>query len=339
MNLLEQRYRFILKMLPAPYRAEREEEMVEAFLEGAGQDGDEHNARPSWAEVASIAALAVRSRLGGLGAAPRYRAIGDAVRLVALLGLGYQAVIGWITVVFSLHVLGYLPGPWPVIAPGIQVSEFLSIADGLVCIITFAALALGKVRAAKLLAALGLVYVLVMVGIDAFTWPRSVIDSAPHVLVTMVPVLALLTAYHVHAPVRRSPPMTALPLGLAVLYIAIALAFTNTWGMDVTPGHPAVWLAGWIDPQSVTVVVLLIAGPICLIRNSAPAWRLALAIMAASMAVARSPFFLIGVESSVQPLAVTLIIQSAALLMLCLVLIIASRRVLPPPAVPLRDGA
>lgn len=339
MNLLEQRYRFILKMLPAPYRAEREEEMVEAFLQGAGHDRDEHNARPSWREVASIAALAVRSRLGGLGAGPRYRAIGDAVRLVALLGLGYQAVIGWISVVYSLHLLGYLPGQPLVVAPGRQVPELLSIAEGLVWIAAFAVLALGKVRAAKLLAALGLVYVLVTVGIAAFTWPRSVVDSAPHVLITMVPVLALLTAYHLDAPVRRSLPMTALPLGLAALYFAIALAFTNTWGADVAPGHPAVWIAGWIDPQGVTVAALSIAGMLCLMRDATPAWRLGLAIVAASMAVGRSPFFLIGVEGPVQPLSVTLIIQFVALLTLCLALIVAGLRVLPSPAVPLRDGS
>ncbi|WP_066951079.1 hypothetical protein [Microtetraspora fusca] len=339
MNLLEQRYRFILKMLPAPYRAEREEEMVEAFLEGAGPACDEQNARPSWREVASIAALAVRSRLGGLGAGPRYRAIGDAVRLVALLGLGYQAVIGWIATAFSLHILGYLPGQSLVIAPGSQMPELLSIAKSLVWIIAFAALALGKVRTAKLLTTLGLLYMLVMAGIDAFTWPRTVIDSAPHILATMVPVLALLTAYHPDAPVRRSPPMTALPLGLAALYIAIALAFTNTWGMAVTPGHPAVWVASWIDPQGVTVAALLIAGLLCLMRDTTPAWRLGLAIVAASMAAARSPLFLIDVKGPVQPLAITLIIQSTALLTLCLVLIVASLRVLPRPTVPLRGGS
>ncbi|MEV4566815.1 hypothetical protein AB0K12_23865 [Nonomuraea sp. NPDC049419] len=339
MSLLERRYRLILRMLPASYRAEREEEMVEAFLQGAGQDRDEDNARPSWRETVSIAALAVRSRLGGLGAAPRYRAVGDAVRLVALLGLGYQAVIGWIDVLFSLHALGYLPGRSPVVAPGRQVPQLLAMAEGLAQVAAFAALALGKVRAAKLLAVLGLVYVLVMVGIAALTWPRSVIDSAPHVLGAMVPVLALLTAYHVDAPVRRSLPMTALPLGLTVAYIAIALAFADITGTDVAPGHPTAWVAMWIDPQGVTVAVLLMAGLLCLVRDATPAWRLGLAIVAASMAVERSPVFLIGVERPVQSLAITAIVQSAALSTLCLALIVAGLRVLPRPAVPLRDGS
>ncbi|WP_067143939.1 hypothetical protein [Microtetraspora malaysiensis] len=339
MNLLEQRYRFVLKMLPAAYRAEREEEMVEAFLEGAGQACDEHNARPSWREVASIAALAIRSRLGGLGATPRYRAIGDAVRLAALLGLGYQAVIGWIATAYSLRALGYLPGQSLVIPPDSQMPELLSIAKSLVWIVAFAALALGKMRAAKLLATLGLLYMLVMAGIDAVTWPRLVIDSGPQILATMVPVLALLTAYHPDAPVRRSLPMTALPVGLAALCIAIALPFTNTWGMTVAPGQPEVWVASWIEPQGLTVAAFLIAGLLCLMHSTKPAWRLGLAIVAAPMAVARSPLFLIDVEGPVQSFAITLIIQSAALLMLCLVLIVASLRVLPRPAVPLRGGS
>ncbi|MER6582220.1 hypothetical protein [Nonomuraea sp. NPDC001023] len=337
MTLLEQRYRFILKMLPAFYRAEREEEMVEAFLQGAGPDDDGHSARPSWGEVASIAALAIRIRLGGIGAAPRSRAVGDAVRLAALLGLGYQAAISWITIVFSLRALGYRPGQSPLIAPGGQASELVSIVESLVWIAAFAALTLGKVRAAKLLGGLGLTYVLVMLGIDILTWPRSVIDSGPYVLVIVVPVAALLTAYHRDAPVRRSPQLSALPLSLAAIYIAIALAFTNAWGTAAAPSQPTMWIAGWIDPHSVTAAALLIAGLLSLTRKTRPAWRLALAVVALPIAAARSPLFLLGAAGPMQPYTITLIIQCSALLILCLVLTVASLRALPRPVqLPLR---
>ncbi|MET8864149.1 hypothetical protein ABZW11_14475 [Nonomuraea sp. NPDC004580] len=97
-------------------------------------------------------------------------------------------------------------------------------------------------------------------------------------------------------------------------------------------------LAMWVDPRGVTVAALLMAGLLCLVRDTTPAWRLGLAIVAASMAVERSPVFLIGVERPVQSLAITAIVQSAALSTLCLALIVAGLRVLPRPAVPLRDG-
>lgn len=76
MSLLEDRYRRVLRMLPASYRAEREEEMVSAFLDGSAGVGDEHNARPRLSEVATVAALAVRVRLGGSGATSRSVASG-----------------------------------------------------------------------------------------------------------------------------------------------------------------------------------------------------------------------------------------------------------------------
>ncbi|MFB4294164.1 hypothetical protein ACBI99_41460 [Nonomuraea sp. ATR24] len=327
MTLLEERYRLALRMLPASYRAEREEEMVEAFLEGARHAHGERGTQPDWGEVVSIAALAIRIRVGGIGAAPRSRAVGDAVRLAALLGLGYQAVIGWIGLAFSVQVLGPLPGQSPVLTPRGAAPELVSAAESLVWIAAFAALALGRVRAAKLLAGLGLLYVLVMFGVDAFTWPRSLVDSAPHLLVTVVPVAALLTAYHRDAPVRRSPPLSALPLGLTVAYAAAVLAVT---GLGGGTDAAAAWAAGWLDPQGVATAALLVAGLVSLLRGTAPAGRLALAVVTVPLMAARSPHFLIDVAPA-QPLTITLTAQSAALLLLCLALIVSAVRALPRP--------
>ncbi|MBE1582663.1 hypothetical protein ACFPOI_60465 [Nonomuraea angiospora] len=74
MTLLEQRYRSVLRLLPASYRAEREEEMVDAFMEMYGDAPDEINPRPPWSEIASVLALSVRIRLGAAGSAPRFLA-------------------------------------------------------------------------------------------------------------------------------------------------------------------------------------------------------------------------------------------------------------------------
>lgn len=92
-SVLEQRYRTVLRLLPSYYRAEREEEMVEAYLDGVDeQDRDE--LRPAWGEVASIAALALRTRMGAAGAPARYATLGAVVRRFALLSVLLQAASG-----------------------------------------------------------------------------------------------------------------------------------------------------------------------------------------------------------------------------------------------------
>jgi hypothetical protein len=70
-NRLEQRYRLVLRtLLPASYRKLWEEDMVATFLESMDSDDAEaaeflaDYGRPGWSEVASVAALAVRLRLG-----------------------------------------------------------------------------------------------------------------------------------------------------------------------------------------------------------------------------------------------------------------------------------
>ena len=87
---LEERYRTVLRILPADYRAAWEDEMVATFLAGMARDDPEEAGyvadygRPSWPEVASVVALAVRLRLGG--ASPRHRAWRDAFGRIALIG-------------------------------------------------------------------------------------------------------------------------------------------------------------------------------------------------------------------------------------------------------------
>ncbi|MEU8783443.1 hypothetical protein [Streptomyces sp. NPDC048637] len=89
-TVLEQRYRTVLRLLPSYYRAEREEEMVETFLDGI-DERDRDEMRPAWGEVASIAALAIRARMGAAGAPARYATLGAVVRLFALLSVLLQA--------------------------------------------------------------------------------------------------------------------------------------------------------------------------------------------------------------------------------------------------------
>jgi hypothetical protein len=88
---LEDRYRRLLRVLPAWYRAEREREMVDVFLEERGDradaDLDAEHGWPGWGEAAAVAGLAVRTRVGGDGAPPGPRAVGDTVRAAAGVGV------------------------------------------------------------------------------------------------------------------------------------------------------------------------------------------------------------------------------------------------------------
>ncbi|MGI5460687.1 hypothetical protein ACQEWB_47490 [Streptomyces sp. CA-249302] len=89
-TLLEARYRTVLRLLPAYYRRDREEEMVEVYLWDLDRDTQDQS-RPTLGEVASVAALAVRTRLAATGAPRPYVLLGSAVRHFALFAVLLQA--------------------------------------------------------------------------------------------------------------------------------------------------------------------------------------------------------------------------------------------------------
>jgi hypothetical protein len=116
---LEQRYRRVLRLLPGYYREAWEQDMVAAFLDTwMTGDPDEDSVtmefdRPGWREVVSVAALAVRLYLGGVGAAGRYFAWGQAVRQAVLALVLVHAMVSLNALVFltwSRRLFG-LPAP------------------------------------------------------------------------------------------------------------------------------------------------------------------------------------------------------------------------------------
>ena len=138
MNRLEQRYRVVLRtLLPASYRKLWEEDMVATFLESMASDDAEaaeylaDYGRPSWSEVASVAVLAVRLRLGAADAPLRSGAWGEAVRLVALMGLLVHAAAATIEAGSTLWLAGRIdwlaapPGDW---APALPHSAWPTIS-------------------------------------------------------------------------------------------------------------------------------------------------------------------------------------------------------------------
>ncbi|MEU6084690.1 hypothetical protein [Streptomyces sp. NPDC047108] len=105
-SLLEDRFRAVLRVLPAYYRQEREEEMVDTFLsDHEPLDEDAELGRPRPREVAGVLALAIRTRLAGPGAPARYAAYGRTARLVGLLGVALLAATTAVSTLTDLAVL------------------------------------------------------------------------------------------------------------------------------------------------------------------------------------------------------------------------------------------
>ena len=100
-TLLETRYRGVLRLLPAYYRTAREEEMVEVYLWDVDRDTQDQS-RPTLGEVASVPALAVRSRLATAGAPRPYALLGSVVRHFALVAVLLQAAAAVVDRIMNL---------------------------------------------------------------------------------------------------------------------------------------------------------------------------------------------------------------------------------------------
>ncbi|MCP2261318.1 hypothetical protein LX15_005039 [Streptoalloteichus tenebrarius] len=281
MRPLEQRYRRVLRLLPRWYREQREQEMVDVLLAGTA----EHDGWPERAECVSVAALAVRMRVGGVAAPPRVFAWGQAVRLLAVLGLLAHAVgavlrltesdafyrlrtqqTGSIASAFDLPAR---PSEWQVFVG--QVLPLLSVA-ALVLLLR------GKYVWARVFA----IGTLVPSVLDLF-WHLSVRNFSPFAwmldqLPLWVPVLCVLAGFHRDAPPRAGRNWMLLIVSLSVL-AALVVSFVG----------PTVPISD--------LVVAVIAALSCLVclgvlwRNSdlEPAWPLALSGLTALLAAAQAP--------------------------------------------------
>jgi hypothetical protein len=291
---LEQRYRRVLRLLPGYYRAQWEEDMVDAFLEGwvSGDPDDDawilRFGRPTWPEIASVVGLAARLYLGGASTPRRYFAWGQAVRGTALALLLIHAVAG-VDGVVSVFLPGtsYRMVPMP---PAVMVAT--SPGDvwpvtawylvGLVWIVVFAALILGYYRTAQVIAALGIVPSLIWLLLGQFSGRLlSPFGSwAFWFLIDLGMVLAM-SAFHRDAPpVARRPWLLALPAYILLVSVPVEAANVTShyaWVPDV----PGIWC--------------ILVGILCLAhvprawsrRAGTGVWSLTLVLLAAVVAVYR----------------------------------------------------
>ncbi|MFF7355883.1 MULTISPECIES: hypothetical protein [Streptomyces] len=216
-TLLETRYRAVLRLLPAYYRREREEEMVETYVGDLDRDTQDQS-RPTLGEVASIAALAVRSRLGAAGAPRPYVLLGSGARLFALAAVLLLAASAVVEPILQLT--------WSLTRGGAQRRLFLSeftghgpLADtGAVAqwilplgwTAAYFGLLYGRRRLARtgvLVAALPTLWPLVssLTGATTIVEPAFVVTLA---LLAWLPALVLCAAHHRDAPAARLPAGT-----------------------------------------------------------------------------------------------------------------------------------
>ena len=344
MSLLEDRYRYVLRLLPASYRAEREEEMVCAFLEGSGDLSDADNPRPRWSEIASVAALSLRVRLGGAGASPRFFAWGEAVRLVAVLGLFFHAMMSCVWLGDFLRPPGVFGPPsvdyQAALGPAGSAERLWNIVQGLgglLWIAAFALLVRGRPRAAKIpaLLALALHYgVAFPSGFVGWDYDRIAIL---HSLLFVVPVLALVAGFHRDAPRMHRPPwVAASPVGAGVLLYATLGVLGSTMRATVD-WRLWSWVWPWLGMSGLACLALLVASAICAWTHlRVPAGRtpsppLALAILIVPVALSRASVLTF---EAVDPISRTMSAVTVGQLVappLCgLTLIVLAAKTMPP---------
>jgi hypothetical protein len=258
-------------MLPRWYRDDRADEMTATVLAERTDRVDLEYSWPGWNETGSVATLAIRTRLAGDRGPARALAWGQAVRLVALLGL----------LTFASTALGYylaravVPGPlgflniggpdpnWPGVA---------SIVFDAAAVAAFVALVLGRRTTALALGAAAIGGLLairvarVAAGLD--TW--RLLTDAGLLLLLGVPVLCLLLGYHREAP----------PVAHARRWLAAAAALTLVSAAMITAQLTAAGPLGLSIPRWAFVLGTLaaLATPrLAAVRQSA-GWMTALAI-------------------------------------------------------------
>jgi hypothetical protein len=275
---LEGRYRSLLRILPDAYRAEWEEEMVATFLASYGHLDPEDAeyqlefGRPGLSEVASVAGLAVRLWLPGSGHTGAGRFAGDAVRLVALVGLLVSAATATIGTITHLWMIGKLPGiaapsgagiepllgPWPM-------TQVLLVATAVPAYLFLVA---GRYRPARLLASISFAAVLLVAVNDLVAGYPFMAGRWLTFLLNLL-VFAALWAYHDDAPpVARRRWLLALPATIAVAVATMVAVASSGAGR---------WLVDW---PTITCLIAAISLAVHLVARGGPEWSLALALLA-----------------------------------------------------------
>lgn len=312
---LEDRYRSMLRLLPTPYRARWEEEMVATFLQRVAEEHDDPDAaeydlefgRPRLAEALSVAALAIRLHLGYGHVSPRSSLWGAGVRLVALVGLLVPAVLVPVGFVMMAWLEGWLPWPpRPQEVAGLgpmtwSAWEVLVQLLALLWVAAYLALVLGRRHAARVLAGMALV------GWAAGSMSREgplseTVLAWAEFAMGALPLLALAAFHRDAPPVRPRPWLVALAFGIALVLVPV-MGFFSFEPSALSP--PAL-----VSMALMVAAVLHLAAP-ALGRARSPAWSLALALLAVPV-LASDVLWLLRFAAGGEPIPVLAIAQALA---------------------------
>lgn len=279
MIALERRYVLLLRLLPKDYRQEWEQDMLATFLqsEHARLPDDEADldmygpTYPRWAEIGSVARLAVGVRLGTAGPhpSPRAAAWGAAVRLVALIGLLVPAAFALAVVPTTLMSSLMVPRGQVVLTVGV----------GAGWIASFVCLVVGRQTWAKILAATAFLVTLVPSAIvQAVDGLQVVALVLPYWLGIAIPVVALV-AWQPTVAVPSRWWLAALPAATAILIVVNvpawfgvlvywdlpgALCLAATLSAVALPAmarrHVVTALSGWLAVALLGTVAAIVRG-------------------------------------------------------------------------------
>ncbi|MFI6263126.1 hypothetical protein [Micromonospora sp. NPDC051006] len=293
MSRLEERYRFVLRLLPAAYRQEWEDDMVAAFLDSMDTGDSETTAyvtdygRPSLSEVTSIVSLAVRLRLGGADAPPRSYAWGRGVRLATLMAMLAHAVMVTASIAVTLWLYGkiaWLPAPapeWALTPPGSIWHTAWDLA-GYAWLPAYIALVLGHRRVAQAVALLAVVPPVITTAVQqAGDVPLSVSPWAM-LLIDVVLLIAMAAFHHGAPPVPRRPWLLALPVGILLVPVPLFTIQATT---------PALRLLDWpgLSCAAVTAVMVIhLVGRVTNRSSRTLPWSLALTLLAVATLTLRA---------------------------------------------------
>ncbi|MFD6751920.1 hypothetical protein [Micromonospora gifhornensis] len=292
MSRLEERYRLLLRLLPAAYRQEWEDDMVAAFLESMDTGDPETTAyladygRPSLSEAASIVALAVRLRLRA-DTSPRSRVWGHAVQLATLMLLLTHAVMVTGSIAIALWYSGklaWLPAPAPEFAlttPASIWSATWNLA-GYAWLPAYLALVLGYRRVAQAVALLAIVPPITTAMAQAVGDEPLTVSPWAMRLVDVALLLAMAAFPHGAAPVSRRPWLLALPIGIFLVALPLFI---------LQAVEPALRLLDWpgllCAAVAVAMAVHLTARATGRSTRTLP-WSLAFTLLAATALVLRA---------------------------------------------------
>jgi hypothetical protein len=275
-SAVERRYRRILRLLPASYRENWAEDMVTAYMEQAS------SGRRTWAERLSVVWLAVRLRLNGAHASPRWLVWYHIAHALALLVLLYQAVAATVAVAFGIAVVTHDPSGG--FNPGFLFS--FQTLSGLPWVAAFACFVAGGFVAARVFAVLAaasaLAFMVAVVAINGFSGtPLGVSDVSRWGWL----VLSVIATFVTPSGARASGRVWAVAYIVGSGFVSV-LAW-RSFSSVIERYWRWTQLGSLVDVASVGLIIAMVIVLVRAWRVRSPHWLFGLAALAGGIAAYR----------------------------------------------------